>query len=138
MSFVISGETAAKEGVKMIDCTDIYKEETAKSINTLKKLREAWLNLNTTWNVDLFQYGDDDFYYYRYIVDRQQQASGKLLTNILYRVMDRYGMSAEEPGEAPFNFVICKHDEKIGYRFEDFYSDEDVNDILDKYKLNKA
>ena len=122
----------------MIDCTDIYNEETTKSINTLKKLREAWLTFNTTWNVELFQFGDDDFYFYRFIVERQQQASGKLLTNILYRVMDRYGIPFEAPEEAPFKFILCKDEGRIGYRFEDFYADEDLNDILNYYKLNKA
>lgn len=121
-----------------IDCTDIYKEETDRSIKTLKRFREAWMGFRSTWNEELLQFADDDFYFYRFAIDRQEKASGGLVTSILYRVMDRYETAVEEPGKAPFNFVICKNDTRTGFRFEDFYEDEDVNTILEEHKLDQA
>ena len=119
---------------KKIDCTDIYKEEIDKSIKTLKRFREAWMGSRSSWNEELFQYADDDFYFYRFAVSRQEAASEGLLTSILYRVMDQYETPVKEPGDAPFNFIIGE----TGYRFEDFYADEDVNSILDEHNLKKA
>lgn len=123
-----------EENTYKIDCSDIYKEEINKSIKALKRFREAWMGSLSTWNEELFQYADDDFYFYRFAIGRQEASSGNLLTSILYRVMDRYETPVKEPGDAPFNFIIGK----TGYRFEDFNSGENVNSILDENKLDNA
>lgn len=126
---------------KRIDCCDIYSEETHSSIKTLQRFREAWLCSSSGWNTDLFQYADSDFYYYRFAVDRQEKSKESLLITILYRVMERYGVSFEIPDDrrnAPFEFIVCNTDERIGYTLSDFYEDDDVNEILDNYKVNGA
>ena len=124
-----------------IDCTDIYKDETNKSLKILKRFREAWLRSSSEWNAELFQYADSDFYFYRFAIDRQQRSTEPLLTKILYRVMERYGIDfqvLDDMNHAPFSFLICKDDTKVGYRFTDFNSDEDVNRIVNSYGLEKA
>lgn len=126
---------------KSIDCSDIYINEMTKSIKTLKRFRELWLNSRTTWNSELFQYADPDFYFYRFAIDRQEKSTEILLTNILYQVMAKYELDFEisEFGNSePFTFVICEGEERFGYRFADFYPDEDVNTILEEYELDKA
>lgn len=127
-----------KKYIEKIDCTDIYSEEIGSDIKALKKFREAWMNTQSSWNEELFQYADDEFYFYRFAVERQEDSSGNLLTNILYRVMERYNTPVEEPGNAPFNFIIQEGNSRIGYRFEDFFVDEDVNTILDEHKIEQA
>lgn len=122
-------------------CDDIYIEETEQSIKTLKRFREAWLRSSSSWNTELFQYADPDFYFYRFAIDRQEKSTEPLLTNIFYRVMERYGINFEVPSDrrdAPFVFIIDSDEGRTGYRFEDFYYDENVNDIVETYHLKEA
>lgn len=124
-----------------ISCDDIYLEEIEQSIKTLKRFREAWLRSSSSWNSELFQYADPDFYFYRFAIDRQEKSTEPFLTSILYRVMERYGVPFEIPEDkrnAPFTFIICKNESRIGYRFEDFFCDEDVNDIVKTYDVVEA
>ena len=125
---------------KYIDCKDIYANEMEKSIKSLKRFREVWLRSPSTWNCELFQYADSDFYFYRFAIERQEKNTEMLLTNILYRIMERYEFDFEIPEckKAPFIFILCEDGERIGFRFSDFYSDEDINVILDEYELDKA
>lgn len=124
-----------------MDCRDIYAEETQNSIKTLKRFREAWLRSPSGWNSELFQYADSEFYFYRFAVDRQERGKEALLISILYRVMKRYGLYFDVPDDrrnAPFEFIVCSAHQRIGYRLSDFCEDEDVNEILDNYKVDEA
>ena len=125
-----------------IDCTDIYRAATERSIKTLKRFREAWLrSSSSSWSDELFQYADLDFYFYRFAIDRQEKNTEPFLTNILYQVMERYGLSFEIPDDlrnAPFIFIINDNGSRKGYRLIDFYSDEDVNAILDMYDVERG
>lgn len=123
--------------VSKINCKDIYREETEHCIRILKRFREAWMKSNHVWSNELLKFADDDFYFYRFAIDRQEKASNDLLLNILLRVMDRYGIQVEALGNAPFDFVICENNIKTGYSLKDFHG-EDVNYIVDKYKLDQA
>ena len=124
--------------MRRINSRDIYKEEIDKSIKTLKHFREAWMRLSSTIPKDLFQYADDDFYFYRFCINSQENETEKLLTNILYRVMEEYEIPVERPRNKLFSFILYENNEKIGYRFIDFYGDEDVNNILYEYNLDRA
>lgn len=127
--------------ISKVDCTDIYTEETEKSLKTLKRFREAWLRSSSGWNSEVFQYADPDFYFYRFAIDRQERSTESLLTVILYRVMERYGLSFDVPDDrrnAPFAFIIRVDKQTLGFRYIEFYEDEDVNDILKTYKVDSA
>ncbi len=127
--------------VERISCDDIYSEEMAQSVKTLKRFREAWLRSTSSWDSDLFQYADPDFYFYRFTIDRQEKGKEALLISVLYRAMERYGISFEVPDDrrnAPFAFIVCEGEHRTGYRFEDFFYDEDVNDIVQTYNLVEA
>ena len=76
--------------MKRINCRDIYKEETERFIKSLKHFREAWMSSHSNWNEELFQYADDDYYFYRFCVDRQENTTEQLLINIICRVMIEY------------------------------------------------
>lgn len=123
------------------DYRDIYVEETQNSIKMLKRFREAWLRSPLEWDSELFQYADSDFYFYRFVVDRQEKGKATLLINILYRLMEQYELSFEIPNDRrniPFDFIIGNSCQRIGYTFSEFYGDEDVNGILDSYQVEKA
>lgn len=127
--------------IKKVDCTDIYSEETTKRLKTLKRFREAWLRSSSGWNSEVFQYADPDFYFYRFAIDRQERGTESLLTAILYQVMERYELSFDVPDDrknAPFEFIIHVNGQKLGYRYIDFFEDEDVNDILNNYNVDSA
>lgn len=129
------------ENKNMIPCTDIYREEIEKTVKTLKKFREAWLNHSFKPNNELFQYGDDDFYFYRFAVSREEKSTRYLLNGILYRVMARYGILFDIPEEinnAPFDFIINNESARIGFTFEDFYEDDDIDSILEENNVNRA
>ena len=125
---------------KNICCDDIYSYEMDRNIKTLKRFREAWLRSPSTWNTELFQYADSDFYFYRFAVERQEKNTEELLTNILYRIMERYEHNFEIPERryAPFVFILCEDEKRIGFRFDDFYADEDINNIVEEYGLINA
>ena len=127
--------------MKKTDCTNIYEEEMEKSINSLKNFREAWLRSSSKWNAELFQYTDSDYYFYSFAVRCQEKNTEPLLTRILDRLMQQYNtpvLDSDEIGDVPFVFVICKDGKKIGYRFDDFYEDEDVNEILQACGIDLA
>ena len=127
--------------MKKTECTNIYEEEMEKSINSLKNFREAWLRSSSKWNAELFQYTDSDYYFYSFAVRCQEKNTEPLLTRILDRLMQQYNtpvLDSDEIGDVPFVFVICKDGKKIGYRFDDFYEDEDVNEILQACGIDLA
>ena len=129
------------KNTERITCDDIYMEEIDQSIKNLKRFREAWLRSSSSWNSELFQYADSDFYFYRFAIDRQEKSTEPFLTNILYRVMERYEISFEIPEDkrnTPFTFIICGKDYRIGYRLKDFLCDEDVNEIVRKHNVVEA
>ena len=47
----------------------IYSDEFKKYIQTQKRFREAWMEFDAPWNHELFQYANDDFYFYRFNVE---------------------------------------------------------------------
>ena len=122
-------------------CVDIYKEEIEKTIKTLKRFREVLLKSSFRFTNEMFQYADDDFYFYRFAVSREEQGRITLLDNIIYRVLERYNIDFKVPDsgkDAPFDFLIQSGEKHFGYTFEDFYADEDVNELLLEYELEKA
>lgn len=74
-------------------CSDIYADEIKTNIKTLIRFREAWLRSSSAWSTDLFQYADPDFYFFRFIIDRQEKGTEPFMTRVLLRVMERYGVS---------------------------------------------
>lgn len=121
----------------MIDCRDIYFEETEKHLKLLKNNLEAWLRSPKAWDVDLFQYADPDFLFYRFIIGLQEDNTELLLTSIIIKVLERYNYSFERPSDS-FSFVIIDQDQRIGYRFSDFFENENVNSILDNAGVDSA
>ncbi len=129
------------DNVNGVNCADIYAEEMKRSLKTLKRFREAWLRSPSIWNAELFQYADLDFYFYRFAIDCQEQSTESLLTAILYKVMDRYGLSFEVPDDrrnAPFVFIICEREKRVGCTYTDFCSDKDINGIFHTYNVDEA
>ena len=124
--------------MKKIDCSYIYKEEIDKNINMLKHFIESWMKSHSIRNEELFQFADDDFYFYRFAVERQEKASKILLTNILWRILKEYNIPVEYSHDAPFIFIIKENHERIGYRLADFLEDEDINSILKSNHVDKA
>lgn len=124
--------------MKKIDYSYIYKEEIDKNINMLKHFIESWVKSQSIRNEELFQFADDDFYFYRFTVERQEKAAKILLTNILWRVLKEYNIPVEYSHDAPFIFIIKENHERIGYRLADFLEDEDINSILKSNHVDKA
>ena len=124
--------------MKKIDRSYIYKEEIDKNINMLKHFIESWVKSQSIRNEELFQFADDDFYFYRFTVERQEKAAKILLTNILWRVLKEYNIPVEYSHDAPFIFIIKENHERIGYRLADFLEDEDINSILKSNHVDKA
>lgn len=118
-------------------CSDIYADEIKKQINTLKRFREVWLRSSSGWNTNIFQYADPDFYFFRFAIGSQEQNTEPFLTRVLFRLMERYGVTFEVPEEV-FTFIVCENQKRYGYRFKDFYQDEDVNDIIQQWKVDEA
>lgn len=124
--------------MKKIDCSFIYKEEIDKNLNMLNHFIEAWVKSQSIRNEELFQLADDDFYFYRFAIERQEKAAKILLTNILWRVLKEYNIPVEYSHDAPFIFIIKENHERIGYRLADFLEDEDINSILKSNHVDKA
>lgn len=118
-------------------CSDIYANEIKTSIKALTRFREAWLRTSSAWDTDLFQYADPDFYFFRFIIDRQEKNTEPFMIRVLIRVMERYGISFEIPDNT-FAFIISEKGKRYGYRFIDFYQDQDVNAILQQNKVDEA
>ena len=121
----------------MMDCRDIYKEETEKHLKLLKNNLEAWLCSSEAWDVNLFQYSDPDFLFYRFIISLQEDSTEPLLTSIITKVLERYNYSFERSTDS-FSFIISDQGQRIGYRFSDFFENENVNTILKNSEVDSA
>lgn len=121
-----------------VSCVDIYDEVTERYINALKISRESKLRSSSKKDGQLFQYADPEFYSYRTAIDRQERNTYSLLKDIIFKVMDRYGVKYLIPSSSNFVFIICLGNDRIGYRFIEFNSDEDVNKILRDDGVDKA
>ena len=119
-------------------CADIYADEIKKQINTLINFKETWLRSSADWNTNLFQYADPDFYFFRFAIDRQEKSTEPFLLRVLPRVMERYGIDFEISNDTTFCFIINENGNRHGYRFKDFYREQDVNSILFQSKLDDA
>jgi hypothetical protein len=69
-------------------CSDIYADEIKTRIKTHMRFREAWLRSSSTWNSEIFQYADPDFYFFRFTISRQEKTTEQFMTRILLRVME--------------------------------------------------
>ena len=118
-------------------CSDIYADEIKTNIKTHMRFREAWLRSSSTWNSELFQFADPDFYFFRFTISRQEKGTEHFLTRILFRVMERYEISFEIPDNT-FAFIIIDKGKKYGYGFNDFDRDQDVNALLQQYEVDEA
>lgn len=129
------------ERIKGSVCKDIYKEEIEKEVKTLKRFRESWLGVDFRNNKELFFYADDDFYFYRFAISRMELSRTRLLNSIIYRVMETYEYEFLVPDtqkNVPFEFILIASGKKVGYKYEDFFEDEDVSDLLREYDMEKA
>ena len=120
---------------------EVYKKELNKHLQSLKRFREAWLRSTSSWDTEIFQYGDPDFYFYRFAIECQERETKNLILSILFAVLNEYKIDVLVPDDkknAPFDFIIIDKGERRGYTFSDFYEDEDVNGIIENYELNSA
>lgn len=116
----------------------IYSEEFKKYIQTQKRFREAWMEFDAPWNHELFQYANEDFYFYRFNINRMEHNTIPLLRNIMFRLLDLYNVSWSK-GFAPVLFRIIKPDgSAVGYTFEDFYEDDDIAAICKDNMVEKV
>ena len=119
---------AKSDGVAVLSGR-IYSEEFTKYIQTQKRFREAWMEFDAPWNHELFQYANEDFYFYRFI---------PLLRSIMFRLFDLYNVSWSK-GFAPVLFKIIGFDgSAVGYTFDDFYEDDDIATICKDNMVEKV
>ena len=134
----MNGNILSNEVHQSYRCIDIYNEEFDKYLKTLKRFREAWLHSPVSHNNQLFQYAAT---YALSMRLKQERNTERLLTDILFRVMDRYEieyLTPEDPRDAPFAFIICDKEGRTGIRLSDFFADDNVNEILSLYDLTEA
>lgn len=116
----------------------IYSEEFKKYIQTQKRFREAWMELDAPWNHELFQYANEDFYFYRFNVNRMEKNTLPLLRDIIFRLLTLYKVDWSK-GFAPILFKCRPSDgSAVGYTFDDFYEDDDIAEICNENKVDKV
>lgn len=115
----------------------IYSEEFKKYIQTQKRFREAWMEYDAPWNHELFQYANEDFYFYRFNVSRMEKNTLPLLRDIIFRLLTLYKVDWSK-GIAPILFK-CKVSSSsiVGYTFDDFYEDDDIAEICNENRVDK-
>lgn len=93
----------------------IYSDEFKKYIQTQKRFREAWMEFDAPWNHELFQYANDDFYFYRFNVERMEKNTPRLLKDIISRLLTHYKVDWSE-GIKPILFKCSTSDgSAVGY-----------------------
>lgn len=122
----------------MIETDKIYEDTFNKYLTGLKRFREHWLKSSSSWNDELFMYASSDFYFYRFAIERQERNTIPLLVEILSKLMDAYDIKYTPLYKEPFDFIIKENDIMVGYRFEDFYYDENINKIFNDYNVSKC
>ena len=116
----------------------IYSEEFKKYIQTQKRFREAWMEFDAPWNHELFQYANEDFYFYRFNINRMEHNTAPLLRNIIFRLLDLHNVSWSK-GFAPVLFkCVCSDGATVGYTFDDFYEDDDIAAICKDNMVEKV
>lgn len=116
----------------------IYSEEFKKCIQTQKRFREAWMEFDAPWNHELFQYANEDFYFYRFNIRRMEHNTVPLLKNIIFRLLDLHNVSWSK-GFAPVQFKsVCSDGSTVGYTFDDFYEDDDIAAICKDNMVEKV
>ena len=116
----------------------IYSEEFRKFIQTQKRFREVWMELDTPWIHELFQYANEDFYFYRFNVSRMEKNTHALLKDIIFRLLTLYKADWSK-GTAPILFK-CKvsSSSTVGYTFDDFYENDDIDEICNENRIDKV
>lgn len=118
------------------DC--IYSEEFKKYIQTQKRFREAWMEFDAPWNHELFQYANEDFYFYRFNINRMEHNTIPLLRNIIFRLLTLYKVDWSK-GVIPILFRCCTSDgSAVGYTFDDFYEDDDIAEICNANRVDNV
>lgn len=116
----------------------IYSEEFKKYIQTQKRFREAWMEFDAPWNHELFQYANEDFYFYRFNINRMEHNTAPLLRNIIFRLLDLHNVSWSK-GFSPVLFkCVCSGGATVGYTFDDFYEDDDIAAICKDNMVEKV
>lgn len=115
----------------------IYSEEFKKYIQTQKRFREAWREFDAPWNHELFQYANEDFYFYRFNISRMEKNTHALLRDIIFRLLILYKVDWSK-GIAPILFK-CKVSNSltVGYTFDVFYENDDIAEICRKNRVDK-
>ena len=125
-----------------IDCSDIYMDVTRKHLKSRRRFMETWSRSESKrFDYELFQYADLNFDFYRFAVSSCKRDTKSFLTEILFRIMGKYGLNFLIPDNgknAPFEFILIKDNATIGFRFVDFTRDEDVNAIISDYEVNSV
>lgn len=115
----------------------IYTEEFKRSIQSQKRFREIWMELDAPWNHELFQYANEDFYFYRFNIDRKERTTADLLKRIIFRLLDHHHYTWSKC-DAPLLFkTIHPNGKAQAYTFEDFYEDEDITGICKENAVDK-
>ena len=122
---------------KDMQSDSIYIEEFKKSIQSQKRFREIWMEFDAPWNHELFQYANDDFYFYRFNVERKERGTNNLLRTIIFRLLNLYNLAWSKCYE-PLWFKCCFSDGSItGVTFEDFYEDDNITQICKDSGVDK-
>jgi len=115
----------------------IYTEEFKRSIQTQKRFREIWMEFDAPWNHELFQYANEDFYFYRFNIDRKERSTTDLLKRIIFRLLELYHCTWNTCN-SPLLFKITRPEgTTFAYTFEDFYEDEDIAEICKDNAVDK-
>lgn len=114
----------------------IYSDEFKKNIQAQKRFREVWMEFDAPWNHELFQYANEDFYFYRFNINRMERNSVPLMRNIIFRLLTLYKVDWSK-GIAPVLFRCNISDgSSSGYTFDDFYEDDDIAAVCKDNKVD--
>lgn len=127
-----------KNNDNYINCEDIYEEEFDINVKTAKRFREAWLKSSASWNSEFFQYGDDDFYFYKFAINALENNTVPMLKRIINRIMERYSYDFKIPDSKknPFSFLVKMNKKVVGFRFTDLDTVDDINKKLYLYRVD--
>jgi len=118
----------------------IYSDEFKKIIQAQKRFSEVWKGHDVSWNHELFQYANEDFYFYRFHINRLERNTTTLLRNIILRLLNQYKDKIKwEKGSEPVLFKVREPiGSAVGYTLKDLQDCDEIAAICRRNRVNKV